>query len=374
MKLFEYQAKELFQEAGLAVPKSCVISSIEEAAKAAGEVGFPCVVKAQVLRGGRGKAGLIRKAANLAELESHVRDLFAPQLKVSRLLVEQAVDIEREIYLSLSVDPVTAKLLFIACAEGGVEIEVLAATQPDKIIRREVDIDQGLMDYQITNLLFDLGLKGDLFKQGRGVISGLYKAFRTYDAELAEINPLFVTKDGKLVAGDGKFSVDDNSLGRQPHFQLAREQFESDVEFEAATEGIPYLQFDGDIGLLCAGAGLTTTVYDLINDEGGKVANYLEFGGANYKRAVKAMELCLKNHLKVILVVTFGTIARADVMAEGLVEAIKALKPTVPIVPCIRGTNEEEATRLLREAGLEPLFDTEQAVRKAVAIAAGRTK
>jgi succinyl-CoA synthetase beta subunit len=374
MKLFEYQAKELFREAGLTVPQGVVIASPEEAAAAAREIGFPCVVKAQVLRGGRGKAGLIRKAANLEELKAHAADLLDPKRKIGRLLVERCVDIEREIYLSITVDPVKAKLVFIGCAEGGVEIEVLAATQPEKIVKREVDIDEGLLDYQITSLLFELGLRGDLFKLGRGVIAGLYKLFRSCDAELVEINPLFVTKDGQLVAGDGKLSIDDNSLSRQPRFKLAREQFESDVEFEAATEGIPYLQFDGDIGLLCAGAGLTTTVYDLINDEGGSVANYLEFGGANYKRALKAMELCLKNHLKVILVVTFGTIARADVMAQGLVDAIKELGPTMPIVPCIRGTNEEDATRILREAGLEPLFDTEEAVRKAVGIAAGRIK
>jgi succinyl-CoA synthetase beta subunit len=372
MKLFEFQAKELFAEAGIPVPGGRVAATVDEAAAAAEAVGFPCVLKAQVLRGGRGKAGLIRKAADMAELTSHAADLLDPVRKVGRLLVEQAVDIEREIYLSLTVDPTASKLMFLACAEGGVEIETLAVTSPEKIIKRWVDIDQGLQDYQITNLLFDLGLRGDLFKQGRGVIAGLYKQFRKYDASLAEINPLFVTKDGRLIAGDGKFVIDGNSLARQPKFQLAREYFDSDVEFEAATEGIPYIQFDGNIGLLCAGAGLTTTVYDLINDEGGKVANYLEFGGANYTRALKALELCLKNDLKVILVVTFGTIARADVMAEGLVNAMKELRPTMPIVPCIRGTNEEEAVKTLRAAGLEPLFDTEEAVRKAVAIAAGR--
>lgn len=374
MKLFEFQAKEIFREAGIAIPKGRVIQSPDELGKVLDEVGLPCVVKAQVLTGGRGKAGLIRKADTREQLEGHVKDLFDPGRKIKRLLIEEAVNIGKEIYLSLTVDPVRAKLIFLACAEGGIDIETLAATQPEKIITRSVNIDQGLMDYQITNILFDLGIVGDVARQARGVISGMYKAFRTHDAELAEINPLFLTKEGMLVAGDGKFIIDDNSMSRQPKFQLAREYFDSCVEFEAATEGIPYLQFDGNIGLLCAGAGLTTTVYDLINDAGGKVANYLEFGGANYKRAMKAMELCLKNDLKVILVVTFGTIARADVMAQGLVEAMHALKPTVPIVPCIRGTNEEEATRILKEAGLEPLFDTEEAVLKAVAIAAGRTK
>jgi len=374
MKLFEHQAKELFREAGIPVPAGCVIESPAELDQAVEAVGFPCVVKAQVLRGGRGKAGLIRKAANRAELEAHVKDLLDPRHNCKRLLVEQAVDIARELYLSITVDPALSKVLILASAEGGVDIEELAVSSPEKIVTRSVDIDQGLMDYQAVNLVFELGIAGEIGKQFRPILAALYRLFRAYDGELAEINPLFVTKDGALLAGDGKFIIDDNSMPRQKRFQLTRELFDSDVEYEAAVEGIPYLQFDGDIGLLCAGAGLTTTVYDLINDAGGSVANYLEFGGANYKRALKAMELCLKNDLKVILVVTFGTIARADVMAQGLVEAMAALKPTMPIVPCIRGTNEEEAVRILKSAGLEPLFDTEQAVQKAVDIAAGRIK
>jgi succinyl-CoA synthetase beta subunit len=159
---------------------------------------------------------------------------------------------------------------------------------------------------------------------------------------------------------------------RQPSYPLTRDYFDSEVEFEAAQEGIPYLQFNGDIALMCAGAGLTTTVFDLINDAGGHPATYVEFGGANYTKAVRTMELCLKTPSKVILVVTFGTIARADVMAQGLVEAIKAHQPKQPIVTCIRGTNEEEAFAILRDAGLEPLTNTEEAVQRAVDIAAGR--
>ena len=204
------------------------------------------------------------------------------------------------------------------------------------------------------------------------VVRGLYKTFRAYDAQLAEINPLFITKDGKAIAGDGKLIIDDNSVWRQPSYPLTRDYFDSEVEFEAAQEGIPYLQFNGDIALMCAGAGLTTTVFDLINDAGGHPATYVEFGGANYTKAVRTMELCLKTPSKVILVVTFGTIARADVMAQGLVEAIKAHQPKQPIVTCIRGTNEEEAFAILRDAGLEPLTNTEEAVQRAVDIAAGR--
>lgn len=183
---------------------------------------------------------------------------------------------------------------------------------------------------------------------------------------MVEVNPLFITSDGAVVAGDSKIIIDDNSLYRQPRFKRTIDYFDNEIEFEAARLGIPYLQFDGDISLMCAGAGLTTTVFDLIHYAGGSVANYLEFGGPNYRKAVEAMELCLKNESKVILIVTFGTIARADVMAEGIIEAVNKLKPTVPIVVCIRGTNEEQAVEMLREAGLEPLFDTEEAVAKAV--------
>jgi succinyl-CoA synthetase beta subunit len=206
------------------------------------------------------------------------------------------------------------------------------------------------------------------------VLEALWRVFRKHDAELAEINPLFMTKaredkPARIIAGDGKLSIDDNSQFRQPGTEPDRSHFDSDIAFEAAREGIPYLQFDGDISLMCAGAGLTTVVYDLVNYEGGSIANYLEFGGPNYKKAVRAMELCLRNEPKVILIVTFGTIARADIMADGIAEAILKLKPSCPIVACIRGTGEEKAVETLKAAGLDPLFDTEEAVRRAVALA-----
>jgi succinyl-CoA synthetase beta subunit len=228
------------------------------------------------------------------------------------------------------------------------------------------------MGYNCRNIAHRFNLSPDITKQLTNIIYNLYQVFVKYDGELAEINPLFITKEGKVIAGDGKLNIDDNMLDKHPAYQRTRDYYESDAEYEAALEGIPYLQFDGDISLMCAGAGLTTTVYDLINYAGGSVANYLEFGGPNYRKAVRAMELCLKNKAKVILIVTFGTIARADVMAEGIAEAIEKLKPDCPIVTCIRGTNEEEATVILKKAGLEPLFDTEEAVEKAVRLAKSR--
>lgn len=372
MNVFEYQAKEAFRDNGITTPKGVLIRSADEVEKAINEIKLPCVLKSQILRGGRGKLGLIKFVKTMDEAKSVAKELFASEHKVQIILVEEAVAMDKEVYLAVTVDPVTSKAIFIACADGGVDIETLAKDTPEKLITVEIDITEGLGAYHINNLLFGLGFSGDLAKKFGAVARNLYKTFRACDASLAEINPVFITKDGDVIAGDGKLIIDDNSVERQPKFPLMEEYFDSKVEYEATLEGLPYLQFDGDITLMCAGAGLTTTVFDLINDAGGKPATYAEFGGANYTKAVRTMELCLQTPSKVILVVTFGTIARADIMAQGLVEAIKIHKPTIPIITCIRGTGEEEAFKVLRDAGLEPLTNTEQAVQRAVDIAAGR--
>jgi len=369
MKLFEYQAKEVFREKGIPVPQSRLAQTVDEAVSAGKEVGLPCVLKSQLLQGGRGKAGLIKIARTEEEIADISAELFGRPEGVRILLVEEAVNIDKELYLSITIDPVKARGMIIACAEGGVEIETLAKEKPEAIVRERFDLTRGLEPFRARSVAYDMGLSGDTAKQLVKILMSLHQVFSRYDAELAEINPLFITGDGAVVAGDAKLSIDDNSAFRQKEYRITRELFSSDAEYEAAVDGIPYLQFDGDIGLMCAGAGLTTTVYDLINYEGGSIANYLEFGGPNYRRAVRAMELCLKNPSKVILVVTFGTIARADVMAEGIVEAIEKLQPDRPIVTCIRGTNEDRAVKILEGAGLKPIFDTEEAVREAVAIA-----
>jgi len=369
MKLHEYQAKEVFSKAGIPIPRGRIALSEAEAVAAAEEIGFPCVLKAQVLRGGRGKAGLIRLVHDRDQARDAAAALFGSPVDVRRILVEEAVDIERELYLSVTADPAAASALILACAEGGVEIEDLARTAPGKILRQSVPMAEGLLPFRARSVAYSLGLEGETARKFAALTQNLYGIFSAQDAELAEINPLFVTKSGALVAGDGKLSIDDNSMFRHPEWEPGRDYFESDIEFEAYKEGIPYLQFDGDISLMCAGAGLTTTVYDLIADAGGTVANYLEFGGPNYRKGLKAMELCVKNDPKVILIVTFGTIARADVMAEGIVQAIEALKPKCPIVVCIRGTGEDAAAATLKAAGLEPLMDTEVAIARAVALA-----
>ena len=372
MKLFEYQAKEVFAGAGIPVPKSVLIERAEDVSAAVETVGLPCVLKCQVLSGGRGKAGLVKLVQSGDEARALAQRYFAEVPSLHAVLVEEAVAIERELYLALTMDPPSGRALLMGCAEGGVEIEHIAEHMPEKIVRETIDLERGLQPFQINDFVFRLGLRDDALKRTGKICTALYKAFCAMDAELIEINPLFLTRDGAAIAGDGKLSIDDNSMFRHAAYEKGRSYYGSDMEYEAAKEGIPYIEFDGDISLMCAGAGLANTVYDLVNYEGGSVANYLEFGGPNYMKAGTAMRLCLANKPKVILIVTFGTIARADVMAEGITKAVLELKPDCPIIACLRGTGEERVDEIFAPINLRRLSDTEEAVRQAVAIAGGR--
>jgi succinyl-CoA synthetase beta subunit len=230
------------------------------------------------------------------------------------------------------------------------------------------------MPFQATDLMYTLGFTGGLVKEGSKLLMNLHQLFKDYDAELVEINPLMITKDGKFVAADGKFNIDDNTLYKHNRYTRTREYYANDAEYEAAEDGIPYIQFDGDIGLMCAGAGLTNVIFDLVQYGGGTVANYLEFGGPNYRKAHKCLKMMLSTKPKVVLIATFGTIARADVMAQGIAEAVAELKTDIPIVTVIRGTGEEEAREILKNVGLNPLDDTEEAVAKAIELAGGACK
>ncbi len=370
MRLFEYQAKAEFAKAGITIPKNMLVSDIAQVAAAIDEIGFPCVLKAQVLQGGRGKAGLIKIVNSSPEAQQAASALFSSPVKVKKILVEEAVDAVEEIYLAITIEPSRAGYLLMGCREGGMDIETIAGETPEKIVRENIDINMGIQPFQIANFLYELGIPREVMKPAGKLIANLYHCFKQRDAELAEINPLFITRDNRLIAGDGKLSIDDNAFFRQSGYEITREYFDSDVEYEAYREGIPYLLFDGDISLMCAGAGLTNAIYDLIHYHDGSVSSYCEFGGPNYRKAVKAMELALKSPSKVILIVTFGTIARADIMAQGVVDAIARLKPDRPIVTCIRGTNEEKAREILKKAGLTPIPDTEEAVKRAVELSA----
>ena len=365
MKLFEYQAKDLFAEYGIAVPRGKIIENPSEAGKAVEELGGKCVLKSQVLTGGRGKAGLIQFADSIEQAQAKAKQLFQSGRNVKKILAEEFLEIDKELYLSITIEPVEAKIMIMASSQGGVDIEDLAVSSPEKIVKEKIEGSE-IFPFQVRNILFKLGVKDGCFKQCFKIINRLFEVSVKRDVELAEINPLVITKNGAVVAADGKIILDDSASFRQKNFTLTREHFDSDIEFEATQKGFPYIQFDGAIGLMCAGAGLTNTVYDLINYYNGTVANYLEFGGPNYKRGVEAMELTLRNKPKVILIVTFGTIARADVMAESIAEAKEKLKPNIPIITAIRGTGEEKAQEILRSIGLEPLLDTEEAVKRAV--------
>jgi succinyl-CoA synthetase beta subunit len=307
VKLFEYQAKDLFREAGIPVPDGRLVGDVAELDDAIREVGVPCAIKAQVLQGGRGKAGLIQLAPTEAEAREKAEEILQ---KTGRgVLVEKALDIKSELYLSITPEPVPGSALVMASAEGGVEIEEVAKERPERIVRELVDLSEGLLPFQARNVMFGLGLEGGAMKQGAAVLLSLYDLFSSYDAELVEINPLALTDEG-LVAADGKVTIDDSALWRQERFSLGRDYFESDVEFDAAGEGIPYLRFDGDIGLLCAGAGLTNVIFDLVNYGGGSVNSYVEFGGPNYRKGAKALELMMRSRPRIVLVVTFGTTGR----------------------------------------------------------------
>jgi len=367
MRLTEAEGKAEFAAVGIRVPRGVLVETPEKLGMAIAEIGLPCVMKAQVLSGGRGKAGLVALVRDLDEALSEGRRILSHPSGVPAILVEECVAAAGELYLAVTFDPRSAKGIILASAQGGMEIEKLAVVDPGKIVRIEVDLIEGIAPRHARGLAYGLGLSGQAAKSFIDAVTKLWSVFKYLDAELAEINPLFLMKDGSVVAGDAKLLMDDNAAFRHSQYPIEGRPYESEVARLAAIEGIPYLQFDGDISLMCAGAGLTTTVYDLVADAGGSVANYLEFGGPNYRKAVRAMELCLANKPKVVLIVTFGTIARADVMAKGIAEAVEKWKPTCPIVVCIRGTGEEEAKVILEGIGLEPLMDTEVAVARAVA-------
>lgn len=372
MKLFEYQAKELFAEQGIPVPQNVLISAEDELEVAIEQIGLPCVLKAQVLHGGRGKAGLVKFVTSKEEAREHAKRILDVTNK--KLLVEKAVDFAQEMYLAITVDPVTGSGLIMACLEGGVDIEEIARTTPEKIIKEYVDLSIGLLPYQADNIMYNLGMDVNLAKQGSKLLLKLFNLFKKYEAELVEINPLMITKDGQIIAADGKFNFDDSALYKHNRFSRTKDYYKNELEYEAAQDGIPYIQFDGDIGLMVAGAGLANVVFDLIHYYGGTVANYLEFGGPNYHKAQKCMQMMLDSNPKAVLIATFGTIARADVMAEGIVEAVKELKPQIPIVTAIRGTGEEKALELLRSVGLQSLNETEEAVKKVVELVGGDAK
>jgi succinyl-CoA synthetase beta subunit len=372
--LFEHEVKDLLREKGVAAPRGALATSPAEAKRIAEGLGAAVMVKPQVLAGGRGKAGVIGRAATPQQAEAKAAELLGSTFAgclIEKLLVEEEVDIQREIYLAAMVDLQRGCPVMLAGAQGGSSVEETATELPGAVHVESVDVFRGLGDYQVRNLLGDLGLPSSSLAAMGKIVFAIYDLLLEHGAQLVEINPLALTPHGDLLAIDGKMDIDPNAARLWKTVVLGRERFQNDLEFEAAQHGLTYVKLGGNIGVLCTGAGLTMSTLDSIHDYGGEAANFLEFGGATYESSSQALRIVLEDaQVRVVLINTFGLVARADVIADGLVKALTEIKPKVPVLAAIRGTGEEEAAAILRAAGLEPMRSMEDVVARAVEIAA----
>ncbi|QUP54858.1 ADP-forming succinate--CoA ligase subunit beta [Ralstonia syzygii] len=388
MNIHEYQGKEILRKYNVPVPRGIPAFSVEEALKAAETLGGPVwVVKAQIHAGGRGKGGGVKVAKSMDEVKTYASNILGMTLvthqtgsegkKVNRLLIEEGADIKKELYVSMVVDRVSQKVALMASSEGGMDIEEVAAHTPEKIHTLIVDPEFGLQDADADDIARKIGVPDASVPQARQALQGLYKAFWDTDASLAEINPLILTGDGKVIALDAKFNFDSNALFRHPEIVAYRDLDEEDAnEIEASKFDLAYISLDGNIGCLVNGAGLAMATMDTIKLFGGEPANFLDVGGgATTEKVTEAFKLMLKNPgLKAILVNIFGGIMRCDVIAEGVIAASKAVSLSVPLVVRMKGTNEDLGKKMLAESGLPIIAaDTmEEAAQKVVAAAAGK--
>ncbi|MBO8181807.1 MAG: ADP-forming succinate--CoA ligase subunit beta [Archaeoglobus sp.] len=353
MKLYEHQAKQVFSKHGIRVPQGKVAHSPAEVAEIAEKLpGDEVVLKSQVLVGGRGKAGGIA-IVKKSEAAEKSKDLFGMEikgLKVEKLLVEEKLDIQKEMYVGMTLDRENKGIVLLASSVGGMDIEEIAAKHPDKIGRKTVNPVWGLWDYQVRELLYDAGIPKEYFRDVFGIVKRLYSIFVRYEAELTEINPLVVTPTG-VYAADGRLNIDDNALYRQKEVAEFKEYAGSELEKEAESKGINYVKLEGNIGVIANGAGMSMATMDLIYLEGGKPANFLDIGGGASADLVKAsIDLITRDpSVKVIFVNIFGGITRCDVVAEGLVKAFSEIEMQLPVVLRLAGTNEEEGRRIIEE-------------------------
>jgi succinyl-CoA synthetase beta subunit len=388
MKIHEYQGKEILRKFGVTVPRGIPCMSVEEAVKAAEELGGPVwVVKAQIHAGGRGKGGGVKVAKSIEQVKEYADQIMGMQLvthqtgpegqKVRRLLIEEGADIKKELYVSLVTDRVTQRVVLMASSEGGMDIEEVAHSNPEKIHNVVIDPAIGLTDVQADDVARKIGVPEGSIAAARANLQGLYKAYWETDASLAEINPLILTGDGKVIALDAKFNFDSNALFRHPEIVAYRDLDEEDpAEVEASKFDLAYISLDGNIGCLVNGAGLAMATMDTIKLFGGEPANFLDVGGgATAEKVTEAFKIMLKNPgLKAILVNIFGGIMRCDVIAEGVITASKAVSLNVPLVVRMKGTNEDLGKKMLAESGLPIISaDTmEDAAKQVVAAAAGQ--
>ncbi len=377
MKLHEHQSKRIFAEFGIPIPPGEVATSPTEARTIAKELGGSVVIKSQVLVGGRGKAGGIKLAKDPEEAEALAEQILGMDIKgltVDKVLVDQAVEIKEEIYLGIVIDRALQTPVIIASAEGGVEIEEVAKTNPEAIIRLPIDLQMGLLDYQARDLAFDLGLRRAFINQFVKIVKGLYLAFLNSDASLAEINPLIVDGDERLVAVDGKIVLDDNALFRHPSLaELRDSQEESPAEREARLAGLSYVKLDGQIGCMVNGAGLAMATMDIVKQYGGEPANFLDIGGgAKAEKVAAALRIILSDpKVKAVLFNIFGGITRCDEVAKGILEALKEVDTDLPMIARLVGTNEAEGRQILAEANFPSAANLAEAAERAVALAKG---
>jgi succinyl-CoA synthetase beta subunit len=387
MKIHEYQAKEILKTYGVPVPRSIPVFSLAEAQTAARTLGGPVwVVKAQIHAGGRGKGGGVKLARSLDEVTTHAGNILGMMLKthqtgpdgqqVRRLLIEEGADIRNELYVGMVVDRGTQRVALMASSEGGMDIEEVAAHTPEKIHKVFVDPARGLTDAEADDVAAKIGIPPASVPQARAVFQALYKAFWETDASLAEINPLILTGDGRVVALDAKMNFDSNALYRHPELVALRDLDEEDpAEIEASKFDLSYIQLDGNIGCLVNGAGLAMATMDTIKLFGGEPANFLDVGGgATTEKVTEAFKIMLRNpKLAAILVNIFGGIMRCDTIAEGVIAASKAVGLKVPLVVRMKGTNEDIGKKLLKDSGL-PIISADtmaEAAQKVVAAAKG---
>lgn len=366
MKIHEYQAKEILKSFGVPVPEGGVARTTEDAEAIAQALGGQVVVKAQIHAGGRGKGGGIKLAADPAEAKRVASEILGMHLvtpqtgpegqEVKSVWVEQATDIDRELYLGIVLDRAQSRLVVMASRAGGMDIEEVAATTPEQILKEEVHPGVGLQPFQARRLALGLGLSGDQLKRGVAFITALYKAYAETDCSLAEINPLVVSKTGDVLALDAKMNFDDNALYRHPHIQALRDLDEEEpLEVEASQFALNYIKLDGEVGCMVNGAGLAMATMDIVKYAGSSPANFLDVGGGtNVERVKNAMRILTSDSdVKAVLINIFGGIVRCDRVAEGVVEALKDIEIDVPLVIRLQGTNAEEGAQILENSGLE---------------------
>jgi succinyl-CoA synthetase beta subunit len=372
MKIHEFQAKAVFAEFGVPIPKGRVAKDADDAKTIANELGGKVVVKAQIHAGGRGKGGGVKLANSPDEAAQVFEQIHGMQLithqtgpqgqKVKTVLIEEQMQIDRELYLAMLIDGAAGKPVMMASAAGGMDIEEVAAKTPEAIHRVAIDPVTGFQSHHARELCFALGLTGDLQKQAVKLMTGLYETFVAKDASLAEINPLVVTKDGRVLALDAKMNFDDNGLFRHPEIEALRDKDEEDPsEVEAADKGISnFIKLDGNIGCLVNGAGLAMATMDSIKFAGGEPANFLDIATANDVNKVIDSLLIISrdDNVKAILVNIFGGMARVDIIAEGIIGAQRQMSRTIPVVARLAGTNVEEGKKLIAESGL-PVIEAE---------------